>query len=188
MQHAPRCLAHSAWFVLSRHMVHNPWLTVVNKCASCEERSHMLHDPMHSFFKLPRPVNRSLQSTSGFLPKLYVPFFLVRIATSEHLFYRYKVPAGPMGGLAPHADPKGLRKRYFAGTFFIHYLHTEYLSFLIHSTALCDRCLDRICGAWFRCAYCAKDLCGVCEALDTHDKTHLFVVFKAPVRFTSFLH
>jgi hypothetical protein len=110
----------------------------------------MLHDPMHAFFKLPRPVHRPLQSSSGFLPKLY------------------KVPAGPVGGLAPHAHPK------------------EYLSFVVHSTALCDRCLDRIHGAWFRCAYCAKDLCGDCEALDTHDETHLFVVFKAPIDMPQF--
>ncbi|KAF9221473.1 hypothetical protein BS17DRAFT_785470 [Gyrodon lividus] len=115
-------------------------------CASCEERSYLLHDPMHSFFKLARPVHRPLESPSGFLPKLY------------------KVPAGPVGGLAPHTDPK------------------EYLSFLVHSTALCDRCMERINGAWFRCAYCAKDLCGDCEVLDTHDETHVFVVFKAPVR------
>ena len=67
---------------------------------------------------------------------------------------------------------------------FFSLLHTEYLSFVVHSTALCDRCLERIHGAWFRCAYCAKDLCGDCEALDTHDETHLFVVFKAPVRST----
>ncbi|KAG9312852.1 hypothetical protein JVU11DRAFT_6283 [Chiua virens] len=119
-------------------------------CASCEERSYMLHDPMHSFFKLPRPVHRPLQSCSGFLPKLY------------------KVPAGPVGGLTSHTDPK------------------EYLFFLIHSTALCDRCLERINGAWFRCAYCAKDLCSDCEALDTHDETHLFVVFKAPVDMPQF--
>ncbi|KAH7881774.1 hypothetical protein F5I97DRAFT_1945578 [Phlebopus sp. FC_14] len=114
-------------------------------CASCEERSYMLHDSMHSFFKLPRPVHRPLESTAAFLPKLY------------------KVPAGPVGGLAPNADPK------------------EYLSFLVHSTALCDRCMERIRGAWFRCANCAKDLCSDCEALDTHDDTHVFVVFKAPV-------
>ena len=66
--------------------------------------------------------------------------------------------------------------------------YTEYLSFLVHSTALCDRCLERIHGAWFRCAYCAKDLCADCEAVDTHDETHLFVVFKAPVRFASCSH
>ncbi|KIJ20721.1 hypothetical protein PAXINDRAFT_174193 [Paxillus involutus ATCC 200175] len=119
-------------------------------CASCEERSYMLHDPMHSFFKLPRPVHRPLESPSAFLPKIY------------------KVPAGPVGGLAPHTDPK------------------EYLSFLVHSTALCDRCMERIHGAWFRCACCAKDLCGDCEALDTHDQTHVFVVFKAPVDMPQF--
>ena len=56
----------------------------------------MLHDPMHAFFKLPRPVHRPLQSPSGFLPKLYVPpFFPVRIAESEHLVIDTKYPLGP---------------------------------------------------------------------------------------------
>ncbi|KAI6008983.1 hypothetical protein EDC04DRAFT_2871431 [Pisolithus marmoratus] len=59
--------------------------------------------------------------------------------------------------------------------------YSLYLSFLVHSAALCDRCMERIRGAWYRCAYCAKDLCGDCEAVDTHDETHVFVVFKAPV-------
>lgn len=64
-----------------------------------------------------------------------------------------------------------------------HIVDLEYLYHLVHSTALCDRCMERIQGAWYRCAYCAKDLCGECESLDTHDETHIFVVFKAPVRF-----
>ncbi|KAL4078724.1 hypothetical protein V8B97DRAFT_1933072 [Scleroderma yunnanense] len=119
--------------------------TLYSLCASCEERSYSLHDPMHAFVKLPRPVQRPLESTMPFLPKLY------------------KVPAGPLGVVAPNTDPK------------------EYLSFLVHSSALCDRCMERIRGAWFRCVYCAKDLCEDCEALDTHDETHVFVVFKAPV-------
>ncbi|KAI6149401.1 hypothetical protein BKA82DRAFT_128177 [Pisolithus tinctorius] len=119
--------------------------TPYSLCTTCEERSYLLHDPMHSFFKLPRPVRRPLESSGGFLPKLY------------------KVPAGPLGGTEPNADPK------------------EYLSFLVHSAALCDRCMERIRGPWYRCAYCAKDLCGDCEAVDTHDVTHVFVVFKAPV-------
>ena len=108
--------------------------------------------------------------------------FLAPISKSTP-FYRYKVPAGPVGGPTPHVDPKGLQKRRFTAPFSSHLLCAEYLSFLVHPAALCDRCLDRIHGAWFRCAYCAKDLCGVCEALDTHDETHLFVVFKAPVSF-----
>ncbi|KAG2097758.1 uncharacterized protein F5147DRAFT_641153 [Suillus discolor] len=128
------------------------------QCATCPssptayslQKSYTIHDPMHSFFKIPRPVNVQLESPSGFLPKLY------------------KVPAGSVGGLAPNADPQ------------------EYLYHLVHSTALCDRCMERIQGAWYRCAYCAKDLCGECESLDTHDETHIFVVFKASVRFPRF--
>ncbi|KAG1723842.1 uncharacterized protein EDB91DRAFT_1166836 [Suillus paluster] len=119
--------------------------TAYSLCQSCEQSSYAIHDPMHSFFKIPRPVHAPLESPSAFLPKLY------------------KVPAGPVGGLAPNADPQ------------------EYLYHLVHSTALCDRCMERIQGAWYRCAYCAKDLCGECESLDTHDETHIFVVFKAPV-------
>ncbi|KAG2150275.1 uncharacterized protein EDB93DRAFT_342312 [Suillus bovinus] len=118
--------------------------TAYNLCQSCEQMSYAIHDPMHSFFKIPRPVHVQLESPSGFLPKLY------------------KVPAGPVGGLAPNADPQ------------------------VHSTALCDRCMERIQGAWYHCAYCAKDLCGECESLDTHDETHIFVVFKAPVDMVQF--
>jgi hypothetical protein len=57
----------------------------------------------------------------------------------------------------------------------------DYLKSLVHSTAVCDCCVTRIHGEWFRCAYCPKDLCDACETLDTHDDLHLFFVFKAPV-------
>ncbi|KAG1780931.1 hypothetical protein EV702DRAFT_1250482 [Suillus placidus] len=124
--------------------------TAYSLCQSCERESYAIHDPMHSFFKIPRPVHVQLESPSGFLPNLY------------------KVPAGPVGGLAPNTDPQ------------------EYLYHLVHSTALCDRCMERIQGAWYRCAYCAKDLCGECESLDTHDEKHIFVVFKAPVDMVHF--
>ncbi|KAH9024598.1 hypothetical protein EDB84DRAFT_430698 [Lactarius hengduanensis] len=46
--------------------------------------------------------------------------------------------------------------------------------------------MRRIVGKWYRCAFCAKDLCADCEVLDTHDGTHLFVVFKAPVDMQAF--
>ncbi|KAJ7195728.1 hypothetical protein C8J57DRAFT_535228 [Mycena rebaudengoi] len=42
-------------------------------CAACEEHSYSLHDPGHVFFKLPRPVQRSLESHFAFLPRLYKP-------------------------------------------------------------------------------------------------------------------
>ncbi|EGN92266.1 hypothetical protein SERLA73DRAFT_191383 [Serpula lacrymans var. lacrymans S7.3] len=119
--------------------------TSYSLCASCEEMSYSLHDPMHIFFKLPRPVQRPLESTFPFLPKLY------------------KMPAGPVGGLTNGTMPN------------------DYLDSLLHAAALCDRCMEHIQGAWFRCAYCAKDLCGDCEALDTHDDKHIFMVFKAQV-------
>ena len=43
-----------------------------------------------------------------------------------------------------------------------------------------------IVGKWYRCAFCPKDLCADCEELDTHDNTHVFLVFKAPVDLEAF--
>jgi hypothetical protein len=59
-----------------------------------------------------------------------------------------------------------------------------YLQTIVHRVALCDRCIQRIVGEWFHCAYCAKDLCDACEAMDSHDASHLFVVFKSVVDMT----
>ena len=71
-----------------------------------------------------------------------------------------------------HLD-KGNNQTY---TFFI-----AYLSSLVNSSAICDRCMTSIEGEWFRCAYCACDLCDACEEMDTHDDTHVFMVFKSLV-------
>ncbi|KDQ61360.1 hypothetical protein JAAARDRAFT_30782 [Jaapia argillacea MUCL 33604] len=57
----------------------------------------------------------------------------------------------------------------------------EYLKNVVHPSTWCDRCMTRIQGIWFRCAYCDKDLCDDCEKTDTHDNTHCFLVFKSPV-------
>ncbi|KAH8120065.1 hypothetical protein DFH11DRAFT_1739314 [Phellopilus nigrolimitatus] len=115
-------------------------------CTNCEQRSYLLHDPMHIFFKLPRPVDRPIESQFAILPILY------------------RQPAGPAGRLNS-SHPKA------------------YLATLYHNAALCDHCMDRIKGVWFRCVYCVKDLCDVCENLNSHahDRTHFFYVFKAPV-------
>ncbi|KAJ7735656.1 hypothetical protein DFH07DRAFT_843521 [Mycena maculata] len=71
----------------------------------------------------------------------------------------YKIPAGPPPGVDPRV----------------------YLCSLEHSAAVCDRCMEGIQGAWFRCAYCAMDLCDACEAVDTHNDAHIFMAFKSPV-------
>lgn len=63
---------------------------------------------------------------------------------------------------------------------------TDYLADVYHSSAVCDRCMQRIHGAWFRCAYCAKDLCWICEEMDTHNEKHIFIVFKSPVNLSVF--
>ncbi|KAF8889281.1 hypothetical protein BD779DRAFT_1520749 [Infundibulicybe gibba] len=40
-------------------------------CQDCEEKSHLVHDPNHIFFRLPRPVDRPLQSSSPLIRALY---------------------------------------------------------------------------------------------------------------------
>jgi len=58
---------------------------------------------------------------------------------------------------------------------------TEYLKSLHHPSSLCDICMERITGEWYRCVYCAKDLCCDHERIDAHDRNHLFIVFKSLV-------
>ncbi|OCH91479.1 hypothetical protein OBBRIDRAFT_775021 [Obba rivulosa] len=116
-----------------------------NLCTRCEERSYAVHDPTHIFFKLPRPVHRSLQSEYPMLTRLYLD------------------PVGPPAGAYDPSRP------------------TDYLRGVYHSRAVCDRCMQRIRGTWFHCAYCPRDLCEVCEELDEHDKTHVFIMFKSAV-------
>jgi len=122
-----------------------------NLCANCEARSHVIHDPMHIFFKLPRPVHRQIESTYPLLPPQL-----------------YHVAAGAQTHLVHQNDPKA------------------YLKHLKHESAICDRCMDRIQGEWFHCVYCPQDLCETCEALDTHNDTHFFVVFKSNINMNIF--
>ncbi|KAJ3559617.1 hypothetical protein NM688_g233 [Phlebia brevispora] len=114
-------------------------------CSECEPHSYAVHDPMHVFFKLHRPVDIPLENDLPFLPILY------------------RAPAGPPGGAYRRDQPN------------------TYLTTLLHPSAVCDLCTNRIKGEWFRCVYCAKDLCDTCEAVDTHDCTHFFMVFKSAV-------
>ncbi|KAE9399944.1 hypothetical protein BT96DRAFT_965525 [Gymnopus androsaceus JB14] len=114
-----------------------------NLCSNCEEASYRVHDSLHAFFKLPRRVNRPIQSNFPMIPVIY------------------KMPAGPSPAAYDVRDPTG------------------YLRSIVHPAAVCDRCVTRIQGAWFHCAHCGKDLCSSCESVDTHDDTHVFLVFKA---------
>ncbi|KAF8659852.1 hypothetical protein AX16_001737 [Volvariella volvacea WC 439] len=61
-----------------------------------------------------------------------------------------------------------------------------YLKNVKHKTALCDICYVHITGEWFHCVYCARDVCDEHEPMDTHDKTHIFMVLKAPVNMRAF--
>ncbi|GLB41855.1 putative protein with zinc-binding domain, present in Dystrophin, CREB-binding protein [Lyophyllum shimeji] len=120
-----------------------------NLCDKCERRSYIVHDPKHIFFKLPRPVQRPIESSLPMVPVLY------------------REPVGPQS-VTMEMDP------------------TAYLTELIHQSSVCDRCMTIIVGAWFRCAYCARDLCDACEEVDTHHDKHVFLVFKSLVDMNTF--
>ncbi|KAJ3872631.1 hypothetical protein F5051DRAFT_421058 [Lentinula edodes] len=116
-----------------------------NLCSSCEDASYTVHNPMHAFFKLPRPVDLPIKSSVPIIPQLY------------------KVPAGPSSAVYDIGNPTG------------------YLLSIIHPKVRCDCCYTEIQGAWFHCANCGKDLCSTCEKIDTHNDSHVFLVFKALV-------
>jgi len=42
------------------------------QCKPCDDKSYMVHDPTHIFFKLRRPVDRRIESSEPILPALYV--------------------------------------------------------------------------------------------------------------------
>jgi hypothetical protein len=135
---------------------------------------------MHVFIKIPRPEDRPLETTRPLLPRLYVAIGVVPQIAHDH--HRYKTPAGPSNGYVNSNDPKRSFSSCLRFTFMLTQpLYADYLRSVLHNAALCDRCMTPIQGEWFRCAYCAKDLCDACEAMDTHDDTHVFMVFKAPV-------
>ena len=105
----------------------------------------------------------------------------------SHLFLNcrsYHLPAGPQPNALKSNDPKGFSFLFgFSFDLHLHTFATAYLSSLVHTAAICDRCMTCIEGAWFRCCYCPRDLCDGCQEVDTHDDTHIFLVFKSPVRF-----
>ncbi|KAH9056729.1 hypothetical protein EDB87DRAFT_1779625 [Lactarius vividus] len=146
-----------------------------NLCSDCEVKSYRVHDPMHTFLKIHRPVDipGPLESEFPIIPILY------------------RDPAGPPPG-SPSAnipsDPASMERNLSRMRQLLIGAEIGYLRDLTHAFALCDRHMQRIVGKWYRCAFCAKDLCADCEVLDTHDSTHIFVVFKAPVDMQAFRH
>jgi hypothetical protein len=151
---------------------------------------------MHTFLKIRRPVDipGPLESEFPIIPVLYV-------GNDRYTLARYFEAQLTLGCTdieiqqAPHQEvlPQIYRGTprvctlnphiYRPGT---HRIVLAYLRDLTHSFALCDRDMVRIVGKWYRCAFCAKDLCADCEALDSHDDTHVFLVFKAPVDMHAF--
>lgn len=63
--------------------------TSFNLCQICEERSHEIHNPNHVFFRLPRLVDRPLESPAPFLSIMY------------------STPAGPVEEPFLTDEPKG---------------------------------------------------------------------------------
>lgn len=146
------------------------------QCSSCEPQSYLIHDPMHIFIKFPRPVHRPVEEQYPILPPLCAFQYLVR--HNLMVLPRYKIPAGPPSNAPQSFDPRGKlsppNPKKINTT-------VAYLSSLVHPSALCDRCMTPIEGEWFRCCHCSRDLCDACEAVDTHNDTHVFIVLKSVV-------
>lgn len=136
---------------------------ILLKCGNCEPRSYDLHDPMHAFFKIPRPLDRAINSPFALLPLVY----------KTPVAQGFEGDQDPTGWSAVLLVRRGSLLRLFP---------LAYLRNLVHAATLCDCCVQRIRGEWFRCCYCSADYCADCEALEVHDPNHIFVVFKAPVR------
>jgi hypothetical protein len=53
---------------------------------------------------------------------------------------------------------------------------------------LCDECgnFKPLRDEWYWCLQCGRDLCAVHEAVDAHDDTHVFVLFKSVVDINAF--
>lgn len=65
----------------------------------------MVHDPAHVFFKLPRPVDRPVESIEPILPLLYV-HFVSALPIKTNVRFRYKYRVASSCTLDAH-DPKG---------------------------------------------------------------------------------
>lgn len=138
---------------------------------------------MHVFFKLPRPIDCPIESQHPIVPILCVST-MNQVTTHVPNFMRlfsYKLPAGPRGVQVDPSDPKGMFFTFLSRSIPPNRSDSAYLLDVVHNAALCDQCMDTIQGEWYRCVYCAKDLCDVCEALDAHDARHFFYVFKSAV-------
>ena len=99
---------------------------------------------------------------------------------------RYKDPAGPASTSSSTEQPSDPASMYhdLSRSWMEQLLisvETDYLRNFTHAAALCDLHLERIVGKWYRCAFCVRVLWADCESFDTHDGTHAFLVFKAPV-------
>ncbi|CAE6506320.1 unnamed protein product [Rhizoctonia solani] len=50
------------------HLYQHP---IIWYCFQCEQKSHLIHDPYHVFLKLPRPVDRPIESPHPVIPVVY---------------------------------------------------------------------------------------------------------------------
>ena len=142
----------------------------------------MVHDPTHTFFKLPRPVDRPIESVEPILPILYVRLVISNGFLGTYLRYRYKYRVASVGIFDSH-DPRG--RNIQSSLLNLGRILSRILGYLrnvVHGNIFCDLCMDPIRGQWFHCVYCPRDLCDHCEEVDEHDTNHFPIVAKAPVR------
>ena len=62
---------HTTWCVNFRLCISLSLPDSPTQCQLCDDKSYVVHDPTHIFFKLPRPVDRPVESAEPILPPLY---------------------------------------------------------------------------------------------------------------------
>ncbi|KAI5477009.1 hypothetical protein MNV49_006967 [Pseudohyphozyma bogoriensis] len=119
-------------------------------CSSCEQSSHLIHNPLHCFLRITRPLQHALPPLSQLLPILYDPSAPARFESLTS------------NGSSRSGSSEGLND-----------------AVVLHQNVICDNCLEAIPGAWMRCCHCANsfDLCVECLNLIEHDPYHVFAKF-----------
>lgn len=119
-------------------------------CSSCERSSHLIHNPLHCFLRITRPLQKALPPLLQLLPVLYDPTSPARFESLSS------------SGSSRSGSSEGIND-----------------AVVLHQNVLCDNCLEAICGPWMRCCHCSTsfDLCCECLSKIDHDPFHIFTKF-----------
>ncbi|KAH8921063.1 hypothetical protein BT69DRAFT_1321047 [Atractiella rhizophila] len=163
-----------------------------NLCEDCEKSSQIIHDPLHAFLRLPRPLERPLPRLPRLLPILYQQTIgsgsdggsSVRQFSSRDRGSQAGSGVGGSNGAGGRDDRSAIELRTFNS------IGGSQEEEIMHKAVICDFCMKSIKGAWMCCACCAGcyDLCYDCLQNEkiSHDQRHVFLKLIRPVDMVHF--